>query len=104
MNVAYKEFKSFVLKPMYARSLFFVCVLLNSVVACAQSFETKVDDLILTAFSNKSGPGAVFMVAQNGKTVYQKAVGKANLELDVNLTSENVFQLSRRFRGRTDYS
>ena len=93
MNVAYKEFKSFVFKPMYARSLFFVCVLLNSVVACAQSFETKVDDLILTAFSNKSGPGAVFMVAQNGKTVYQKAVGKANLELDVNLTPENVFQL-----------
>lgn len=33
------------------------------------------------------------MVAKAGKPIYQKAFGKANLELDVNLTTENVFQL-----------
>jgi CubicO group peptidase (beta-lactamase class C family) len=32
-------------------------------------------------------------VAQNGKAIYQHAFGKANLELDVDLTTENVFQL-----------
>lgn len=81
------------LKPMYARSLIFVFILLNTVLANAQSFEAKVDSLILTAFKDKNGPGGVFMVAQNGKTIYQKAFGKANLELDVNLVPENVFQL-----------
>lgn len=59
----------------------------------AQSLEAKIDSLILTVFNDKNGPGAVFMVAQNGKAIYQKAFGKANLELDVNLTPENIFQL-----------
>ncbi len=39
------------------------------------------------------------MVAQNGKPIYRKAFGKANLELDVNLTPENGFQLG--FPGKT---
>lgn len=62
-------------------------------IASAQSFECKADSLILRVFNDKNGPGGVFMVAQNGKTIYQNAFGKANLELDVNLTAENVFQL-----------
>ncbi|MFC3561280.1 serine hydrolase domain-containing protein [Pedobacter jamesrossensis] len=33
------------------------------------------------------------MVAQHGKAIYQKAFGKANLELGVDLTTKNVFQL-----------
>lgn len=78
---------------MYARSILLVCILLSTVSACAQSFETKIDSLVATTFKDKNGPGGVFMVAQNGRTIYQKAFGKANLELGVNLTPENVFQL-----------
>jgi len=59
----------------------------------AQSLEMKIDSLILTSFSDRGGPGGVFMVAQNGNVVYQKAFGKANMELDVDLTPEHVFQL-----------
>jgi CubicO group peptidase (beta-lactamase class C family) len=59
----------------------------------AQNIKTKIDKLILTEFKDKNGPGGVFMVAKNGKPIYQKAFGKANLELDVNLTNEYVFQL-----------
>ena len=33
------------------------------------------------------------MVAKNGKIIYRKAFGKANLELEVNMTPENVFQI-----------
>ncbi|MGF6845977.1 CubicO group peptidase (beta-lactamase class C family) [Chitinophaga sp. W3I9] len=68
-----------------------ICTSLN--IASAQSLESRMDSLILTLFNDKDGPGAVFMVAQNGKPIYQKAFGKANLESDVNLTPENVFQL-----------
>lgn len=59
----------------------------------AQSLENKIDSLILTVLDNENDPGGVFMVAHNGKTIYEKAFGKANLELDVNLTPQSVFQL-----------
>lgn len=35
----------------------------------------------------------ICVILKNGKAIYQKAFGKANLESDVNLTPENVFQL-----------
>lgn len=62
-------------------------------IVSAQSFATKTDRLILKEFNDKNGPGCVFIVAKNGKPIYQKAFGKANLELKVDLTPENVFQL-----------
>lgn len=59
----------------------------------AQNLEGRIDSLILTEFKDKNGPGGVFLVAQNGKPIYQKAFGKANLELGVDLTPEYVFQI-----------
>lgn len=59
----------------------------------AQNFERSVDSLISTVFKDKNGPGAVFMVAKDGKAIYQKAFGKANLELGVDMNTKNVFQL-----------
>jgi len=59
----------------------------------AQIPESHIDSLILSEFPDESGPGGVFMVAQYGKPIYQKAFGRANLELDVDLTTQNVFQL-----------
>lgn len=62
--------------------------------AYSQTLEKQIDSLIRTTFNNiDDGPGGVFMVARNGKAIYQKAFGKANLELNVNLTPGNVFQL-----------
>ncbi len=49
--------------------------------------------MIQTEFNEKFGPGGAFMIAKNGKPIYQKAFGKANLELDVDLTPESVFQI-----------
>lgn len=80
-------------KQIYALLLLFVIICNPLSNVSAQSFESKVDSLILTVFNDKDGPGGVFMVAQHGKAIYQKAFGKANLELNVNLTPENVFQL-----------
>ncbi len=59
----------------------------------AQTFEAKIDSLIQAEFNEKFGPGGAFMIAKNGKPIYQKAFGKANLELDVDLTPESVFQI-----------
>lgn len=59
----------------------------------AQSLEARIDSLILKNFSDKNGPGGAFMVARQGKAIYQKAYGKANLELGADMVPENVFQL-----------
>lgn len=61
--------------------------------ANAQNFAPKVDSLLQNVFSDKNGPGGVFMIARGGKPIYQKAFGKANLELNTDLTVENIFQL-----------
>ncbi|MCX2681441.1 serine hydrolase [Galbibacter sp. EGI 63066] len=58
----------------------------------SQSFETKIDSMLLDTFS-QDGPGVSFLIAKDGKPVYRKAFGKANLELDVNMTPESVFQI-----------
>ncbi len=70
-----------------------LCITALSTLAYAQNLEYKVDSLLLNLFKDKNGPGGVFMIAKGGKPIYQKAFGKANLELAVDLTSKNVFQL-----------
>jgi CubicO group peptidase (beta-lactamase class C family) len=58
----------------------------------AQSFEAQADQVMLAQYK-PDGPGAAILVAKNGKAVYRKAFGKANLELNVAMTPENVFEL-----------
>ncbi|MFP3835068.1 serine hydrolase domain-containing protein [Chryseobacterium sp. SIMBA_028] len=57
------------------------------------SYEKKIDSLIHREFGNKNEPGGVFLIAQKGKNIYRKAFGKANLELDVTMTPDNIFQI-----------
>nr|WP_294937947.1 serine hydrolase domain-containing protein [uncultured Flavobacterium sp.] len=59
----------------------------------AQNLETKIDSVLLTVFKDNKGPGGVFLVAQKGKPIYQKAFGKANVLQDIDLTPKSVFQL-----------
>lgn len=73
--------------------LFFLLIGYNIHKSAAQTFTTQIDSLISLNFKDANGPGGVFMVAKKGIPVYQKAVGKANLELDVNMTTDQVFQL-----------
>lgn len=75
------------------RQLLLLLIITLTTNSFAQSFAKNIDKVILNEFKDKNGPGGVFMVAKNGKIVYERAFGKANLELDVNLTTESVFQL-----------
>lgn len=82
------------LQKRFKHTVFFfvvLTVLANNL--SAQSIDKKIDSLVLTALEDKNGPGGAFMVAKKGKVIYQKAFGKANMELDVDLTTDNVFQL-----------
>lgn len=70
---------------------FIYCSSFNSIYA--QNFENKIDSLLTQLFKDKNGPGGEFLVSKEGKIIYQKSFGKANLELDVNLSTENIFQI-----------
>jgi len=58
----------------------------------SQNLTSKIDALLETKFKN-NGPGATALVTKSGKVIYRKALGKANLELDVPMVPENVFQI-----------
>lgn len=78
---------------MMKKLLILALTLFTTPLAYAQKFETSIDSLILNVFSDTTGPGAVFMIAKDGKPIYEKAFGKANLELAVKMNTKNVFQL-----------
>jgi CubicO group peptidase (beta-lactamase class C family) len=58
----------------------------------AQSLEQRIDALVTAEYPSDE-PGATVLVAKNGKVLYRSAFGKANLELDVAMVPENVFQI-----------
>ncbi|HUH27502.1 serine hydrolase [Gelidibacter sp.] len=60
--------------------------------AIAQDFKTEVDAYLKSEYP-ANGPGVSFLVSKNGKTIYQEAFGMANLELNVSMTPNNVFEI-----------
>lgn len=70
-----------------------IAFLITFINAQAQKLDKQVDNILHKVYHDPSGPGGAFLVAQNGKVIYKKAFGKANLELNVPLTTDHVFQL-----------
>ncbi|MCA0365425.1 MAG: beta-lactamase family protein [Bacteroidetes bacterium] len=81
------------IKPVNYLLIFLLTLFMVSQKVSAQALKKRIDKIILSEIKDKNGPGGVFMVAKNGKPIYKKAFGKANIELDVDLKTENVFQL-----------
>lgn len=83
--------KSIKLKSIHLFAYLIIASALNTV--SAQNLESKIDSLLINVFKDKNGPGGEFLVAKSGEIIYQKSIGKANIELEVDLTSENIFQI-----------
>jgi CubicO group peptidase (beta-lactamase class C family) len=75
------------------RPLLTLFIALSYTVLFGQQFEKKIDSIIQTEFGDQDGPGGVFLITQKGKRVYEKAFGKANLELGLALSPNSVFQI-----------
>lgn len=69
-----------------------ICVLLASTPLLAKSKSKQMDELLNGLFES-NGPGGVALVVKDGKTVYRKAFGMANLELDVEMEPEHIFRI-----------
>ena len=74
------------------RKLALIVSFLTLQLGFSQTLESKIDSLLLPIFQS-DGPGAVFLVSKNGIPIYRKAFGKANLELNVVMKPESVFQI-----------
>lgn len=77
------------------KSIFKVCIvffLIFNPAAFSQNIESKIDNLVNEKFK-PNGPGAVFLVAKKGKVIYKKAFGMANLELNVKMKAEFIFEI-----------
>lgn len=79
------------MKNLLTLSLLIIFLIPNP--SFSQNLESKIDRIIQTEFNNPNEPGGAFLVSQNGKPIYKKAFGLANLELDVKMTPDNVFQI-----------
>ncbi|GAB5564322.1 MAG: hypothetical protein Wins2KO_13850 [Winogradskyella sp.] len=58
----------------------------------SQSYESKIDSIISLKYSTNE-PGITVLVAKDGKVIYQKAIGKSNLELSIPIELNSVFQI-----------
>ncbi|MFD2562097.1 serine hydrolase [Aquimarina rubra] len=71
--------------------LFCICTL-AFLTTKAQNLEKEIDEIVSSMYTLEE-PGISILVAKDGKPLYRKAFGKANLELDVPLKPENVFEI-----------
>ncbi|MHA7057197.1 serine hydrolase [Aquimarina sp. M1] len=68
-----------------------ICTIVFSL-SQAQNMEKEIDDIVSSMYT-AGEPGISILIAKNGKPFYRKAFGKANLELDVPMKPENVFEI-----------
>jgi CubicO group peptidase (beta-lactamase class C family) len=80
------------MKTSLLASLCLIFSLFIPVIAIGQVNSRQFDSLTNGQFA-KDGPGAVVQISKGDQVLYQKAFGKANIELDVAMTPEQVFRL-----------
>lgn len=66
--------------------------LLGVVACCGSAFADRVDDLIAAEMQRQHIPGLALAIVQDGKVVKEQGYGVANLEHDVPVTPETMFQ------------
>ena len=71
---------------LFTFSLFF------SVALTAQNLEQQVDEILSEQYE-RQGPGAAALIYKDGDVIYRKGFGYANIELDVKMKPEHVFEI-----------
>lgn len=72
--------------------VFLLFTLLSFTSVNSQSLEQKVDAYLKSSYPS-DGPGVSFLIAKDGKPIYQKAFGMANMELKIPMNKNNVFEI-----------
>ena len=72
--------------------LWFIFLVGSQLSLNAQDLSYQIDNKLKEKFTD-DGPGAVFLVAKKGDIIYKKAFGLADLELQVPMETNNVFEI-----------
>lgn len=82
-------------KSLYTKFLLVVITVLSlnfQSIVYAQNL-TKIDSLLQEKYQ-PNAPGATFLISKNGNIIYKKAFGLSNLELNLPMHTENVFEIA----------
>src|ERR1700722_14481611 len=79
-------------KPIMRKIIIAVIFISCCGVAAAQPFTASLDSLINSRLAAVA-PGCSVLIAKNGKIIYEKGFGKADLELNVPMKPDMVFRL-----------
>jgi len=82
-------------KAIYLKYLLTIITLLSlhsNSISYAQNLESKIDSLLQEKYP-ANAPGATFLIAKRGNIIYKKAFGLSNLELNVAMKPNNVFEI-----------
>lgn len=74
-------------KTLLILFLFYSCTFVQG-----QTIQQDLDRLLSSHYP-EDGPGATAIVTKGGETIYRNAFGKANLELDVDMRPDHVFEI-----------
>ena len=88
----------FTSRSPYILNAAFLCILVASsvTVGCAQvpsDVETQIDQILHAQFT-ANAPGYSLFIAQHDETIYNKAFGKADMELGTPLSTDHVFRIA----------
>ncbi len=78
--------------PFIAFALLFLITTSSNSLAQSSGLEKRMDEVLLAAYS-PDAPGAAVIVTRDGKQIYRKAFGLANVELNVPAKPEHVFRI-----------
>lgn len=76
----------------FKKSILLVSAIAFISLGYSQTKEAKIDQLLNEKFKANT-TGAAVLITQKGKTTYRKAFGLSNLELNVKMKPENVFEI-----------
>ena len=82
-------------KPLYLKYALLAITLLllySPGTSYAQNLESEIDSLLQEKYP-PNAPGGTFLIAKKGNIIYKKAFGLSNLELDVPMEPDNVFEI-----------
>lgn len=82
---------------MHLKSLFTTLLVISNVAICAQTTEPsfEIERKIDSIFQSYEGrPGVALAVVKNGQTLFKKGYGLSNLEYDIPITPETIFDVS----------
>lgn len=82
-------------KALYLKYLLLVIIVvpfISQSISYAQNLESNIDSILREKYP-RNAPGSTFLIAKEGNIIYKKAFGLSNLELNVSMEPDNVFEI-----------